>query len=130
MTVTPRTLPFHFVDVFAVAPLTGNSLAIVEDAGDLPLRLLQQIAREFNQSETTFLLAPTRAAADWRLRSFTPAGAEVFGAGGHNTLGAWWWLAEAGRLVLTGEPDGVPSGSWRPRAAGHDLGIGWTSGTR
>jgi PhzF family phenazine biosynthesis protein len=33
------------------------------------------------------------------LRSFTPSGAEVFGAG-HNTLGAWWWLAVAGRLDL------------------------------
>jgi len=102
MNVTPKTLPFHFVDVFAVAPLTGNPLVIVEDAGDLPLRGLQQIAREFNQSETTFLLPPTRAGADWRLRSFTPAGAEVFGAGGHNTLGAWWWLADAGKLALSG----------------------------
>ena len=102
MIVTPRTLPFHFVDVFAVAPLTGNPLVVVEDAGNLPLRVLQQIAREFNQSETTFVLPATRAGADWRLRSFTPAGAEVFGAGGHNTLGAWWWLAEAGRLALTG----------------------------
>jgi trans-2,3-dihydro-3-hydroxyanthranilate isomerase len=34
------------------------------------------------------------------LRSFTPKGVEVFGAGGHNTLGAWWWLAAAGRLDL------------------------------
>ena len=31
------TLPFHFVDVFATAPLTGNPLVVVEDAGDLPL---------------------------------------------------------------------------------------------
>ena len=100
MTSTPKTLRFHFVDVFAVAPLTGNPLVVVEDADDVPLQRLQQIAREFNQSETTFLLRPTRAGADWRLRSFTPAGAEVFGAGGHNTLGAWWWLADSGKLPL------------------------------
>ena len=31
MIVTPRTLPFHFDDVFAVAPLTGNALVVVED---------------------------------------------------------------------------------------------------
>jgi trans-2,3-dihydro-3-hydroxyanthranilate isomerase len=36
--------------------------------------------------------------ATWRLRSFTPIGAEVFGAG-HNALGAWLWLAAAGRVT-------------------------------
>ena len=102
MGATRKALPFHFVDVFAVEPLTGNPLVVVEDAADLTHELLQRIAREFNQSETTFLLPPTRPTADWRLRSFTPAGIEVFGAGGHNTLGAWWWLAEAGKLALSG----------------------------
>ena len=102
MGATRSGLPFHFVDVFAVEPLTGNPLVVVEDAADLPLQWLQRIAREFNQSETTFLMPPTRPAADWRLRSFSPAGVEVFGAGGHNTLGAWWWLAEAGKLALSG----------------------------
>ena len=66
------------MDVFAVEPLTGNPLAVVEDAADLTVDQLQRIAREFNQSETTFLLRPTRPDADWRLRSFTAAGAEVF----------------------------------------------------
>lgn len=93
------TLPFHIVDVFAVAPLTGNPLAVVEGGEGLPDDVLKHIAREFNQSETTFLLAPTLPGADRRLRSFTAAGAEVFGAG-HNALGAWWWLAAAGRLRL------------------------------
>jgi PhzF family phenazine biosynthesis protein len=45
-------------------------------------------------------MRPDRSGADWRLRSFTPIGAEVFGAG-HNALGAWLWLATDGRL-----PDG------------------------
>jgi trans-2,3-dihydro-3-hydroxyanthranilate isomerase len=54
-------------------------------------------SREFNQSETTFLLRPSLAGATVRLRSFTPAGAEVGGAG-HNALGAWLWLEAAGRL--------------------------------
>jgi PhzF family phenazine biosynthesis protein len=83
---------FHFVDVFAVEPLTRQfPLEVVEDAVDLTVDQLQRIAREFNQSETTFILPPTRPDADWRLRSFTAAGVEVFGAGGHNSLGAWWW---------------------------------------
>jgi PhzF family phenazine biosynthesis protein len=90
---------FNLVDVFAEQPLTGNPLAIVPDAGSLDDRAMQNIARELQQAETTFLLHPSRAGADWRLRSFTAGGAEVFGAG-HNSLGAWWWLAEVGRLHL------------------------------
>ena len=99
MSTSRQTLPFYWVDVFAVEPLTGNPLAVVEGGENLPLELLQRIAREFNQSETTFVMRPTRPGADWRLRSLTAAGAEVFGAG-HNALGAWWWLADAGKLQL------------------------------
>jgi trans-2,3-dihydro-3-hydroxyanthranilate isomerase len=90
-------VPFCFVDVFAWQPLTGNPLSLVIDADELPEPQMRAIAREFNQSETTFLLRPSRPGATWRLRSFTPIGAEVFGAG-HNALGAWLWLAAAGRL--------------------------------
>ena len=90
-------LRFYLVDVFTTKPLSGNPLAIVVGGESLPPRVMQSIAREFNQSETTFILAPTRKDADRRLRSFTPTGAEVFGVG-HNALGAWWWLAESGRL--------------------------------
>lgn len=94
-----RILSFHFVDVFARRPLEGNPLAVVDGGDELPDDILRKIAREFNQSETTFLLRPTLPGADYRLRSFTAAGVEVNGAG-HNALGAWWWLASAGRLEL------------------------------
>jgi trans-2,3-dihydro-3-hydroxyanthranilate isomerase len=90
-------VPFCFVDVFARRPLTGNPLSLVPDADGLTEPQLRALAREFNQSETTFILRPSRTGATWRLRSFTPIGAEVFGAG-HNALGAWLWLAAAGRL--------------------------------
>jgi trans-2,3-dihydro-3-hydroxyanthranilate isomerase len=95
-------VPFYFVDVFARRPLTGNPLSLVPDADDLTEAQMRAIAREFNQSESTFVLRPTvpsgpGAGATWRLRSFTPIGAEVFGAG-HNALGAWLWLAHADRL--------------------------------
>ena len=96
-------VPFYFVDVFARRPLTGNPLSLVPDADELSVPQLQAIAREFNQSETTFVLRPTRPDATWRLRSFTPIGAEVFGAG-HNALGAWLWLAAADRIAVGAGP--------------------------
>lgn len=99
-----RTVDFHFVDVFADAPLQGNSLALIDDGDNLDDETMKAIAREFNQSETTFILTPTDPAATVRLRSFTPNGSEVFGAG-HNALGAWLWLAHtalAGPAPATG----------------------------
>lgn len=93
---------FALVDVFATGPLTGAPLALVPDADQLSEDTMRAIAREFNQSETTFVLTATATApgATWRLRSFTPTGQEVGGAG-HNALGAWLWLASAGRLPGT-----------------------------
>jgi trans-2,3-dihydro-3-hydroxyanthranilate isomerase len=91
--------PFYLVDVFTTEPLSGNPLAVVSDADQLSTELMRRIAGELNQTETTFVLTPTHPEADWRLRSFTAAGTEVFGVG-HNALGAWWWLATSGRLTL------------------------------
>jgi trans-2,3-dihydro-3-hydroxyanthranilate isomerase len=91
------SVSFYFVDVFATRPLTGNPLSLVTDADGLDKSQMRAISREFNQSESTFLLRPTLPGATCRLRSFTPAGAEVSGAG-HNALGAWLWLEASGRL--------------------------------
>lgn len=90
-------LRFFWVDVFADAPLEGNPLAVVIDADALDESTMRRVAREFNQSETTFVLRPTRPEATFRLRSFTAPGYEVFGAG-HNALGACWLLAATGVL--------------------------------
>ncbi|HEY7102806.1 MAG TPA: PhzF family phenazine biosynthesis protein [Mycobacteriales bacterium] len=135
MTALPGgRVEFAIVDVFAVAPLTGNALAVVPDADALDVPTMRAIAREFNQSETTFLVRPTLPAAAWRLRSFTPGGHEVGGAG-HNALGAWLWLADAGRVgagtftqqigtdllpveVATGEPTRVTMDQSAPRFGG------------
>jgi trans-2,3-dihydro-3-hydroxyanthranilate isomerase len=92
-------IPFYFVDVFADQPLTGNPLAVVPHAQRLEETTMQSIAAELNQAETTFILPASSKSADRRLRSFTAPGHEVFGAG-HNSLGAWWWLAESGELSL------------------------------
>lgn len=89
------------IDVFAEAPLTGNPLAVVQDADGLTEEAMRRIAGEFNQAETTFIMRSTRA--DRKLRSFTASGAEVFGAG-HNALGAWLWLGEHGDLGPLASP--------------------------
>lgn len=93
-------IPFYFVDVFAEQPLTGNPLAVVPQADALGDATMQRIAGELNQAETTFILPARSKSADWRLRSFTAPGHEIFGAG-HNSLGAWWWLPESGELKLS-----------------------------
>jgi trans-2,3-dihydro-3-hydroxyanthranilate isomerase len=91
--------PFYLVDVFTDRPFTGNPLALVTDADHFDTGRMQRVAGEFNQTETTFILRPAAEGADWRLRSFTATGTEVFGVG-HNALGACWWLAASGRLTL------------------------------
>jgi trans-2,3-dihydro-3-hydroxyanthranilate isomerase len=90
-------IPFYFVDVFAEAPLSGNPLAVVPHAERLDHETLLKIAAELNQAETTFILPARDRSAHFRVRSFTASGHEVFGAG-HNSLGAWWWLAQSGEL--------------------------------
>jgi PhzF family phenazine biosynthesis protein len=93
-----RSYRFLIVDVFTDGPLAGNPLPVVLDADGLDAEEMQAIAREFNASETTFVLPPRTPHVTRRLRCFSPS-AEVFGAG-HNALGAWWAIVGHGDLVL------------------------------
>src|SRR5713226_6190913 len=93
-----RSHRFLFVDVFTDVPLAGNPLPVVPDAEGLDADQMQAIAREFNASETTFVLPPRDQFATRRLRCFSPS-SEVFGAG-HNALGAWWVIVERGNLSV------------------------------
>jgi PhzF family phenazine biosynthesis protein len=87
---------FHQVDVFTAQPLRGNPLAVVHAADGLDDATMAAFARWTNLSETTFLLPPSDARADYRLRIFTPGGELPFA--GHPTLGSCWaWLAAGGR---------------------------------
>jgi PhzF family phenazine biosynthesis protein len=87
--------PFHLVDVFGLAPFTGNPLAVVAHADDLSTEEMQSIAAWLNFSETTFLLPTTDPAADYRVRIFTVAHELPFA--GHPTLGsAHAWLERGG----------------------------------
>jgi PhzF family phenazine biosynthesis protein len=87
---------FHQLDVFTETPLLGNPLAVVHAAEGLSDERMQAFARWTGLSETTFLFAPTDAAADYRVRIFTPARELPFA--GHPTLGSCHaWLAAGGR---------------------------------
>ena len=77
-------LRFRLLNVFtAGAHLSGNPLAVVEDGSGLDAAQMQALARQFNLSETTFILPSKRAAA--LVRIFTPAYEMPFA--GHPTLG-------------------------------------------
>jgi PhzF family phenazine biosynthesis protein len=80
--------PFRIVNVFTRdrGALTGNPLCVFERGDGLPTELMQALARQFNLSETTFLLKPTRAGAHARVRIFTPSYEMPFA--GHPTLGS------------------------------------------
>ncbi len=94
--------PFRQVDVFTAEPHRGNPVAVVHDADNLTTDQMQQFAHWTNLSETTFVLAPTNPAADYRLRIFTPA--EELPFAGHPTLGsAHAWLAAGGTPQTDGE---------------------------
>src|ERR1700758_2869588 len=88
-----RTMRRRFVtlDVFTDQRFAGNPLAVVLDAEGLADATLQAIAREFNLSETVFVLAPSVAGPRARLRIFTPLSELAFA--GHPTVGTAVLLA-------------------------------------
>src|ERR1700744_3772850 len=86
---------FAQVDVFGDGPGDGNPVAVVIDGDGLDDAELQRFANWTNLSETTFLLAPTQAGADYRVRIFTTSRELPFA--GHPTLGsAHAWLEASG----------------------------------
>ncbi|QYN21062.1 PhzF family phenazine biosynthesis protein [Amycolatopsis sp. DSM 110486] len=86
---------FSQVDVFTDELTLGNALAVVHDAEGLSDDRMAAFARWTNLSETTFLLPPTRAEADYHVRIFTVERELPFA--GHPTLGsARAWLEAGG----------------------------------
>jgi trans-2,3-dihydro-3-hydroxyanthranilate isomerase len=82
---------FYTLDVFTDVALAGNPLAVVLDCDGLDAARMQAIAREFNLSETVFVLAPRNPVNTARLRIFTPVRELPFA--GHPTVGAAILLA-------------------------------------
>ena len=83
---------YAIYDVFTATALAGNPLAVVFDADHLSDGQMQAIAREFNLSETVFVLRPENASHTARLRIFTSQRELPFA--GHPTVGAAVALAD------------------------------------
>jgi PhzF family phenazine biosynthesis protein len=79
-------LEYYVLDVFSNTSYKGNPLSVVFTDGDLELEVYQNIAKEFGYSETSFVYYSSEQKA-LNVRSFTPMGFEIDGAG-HNLLGA------------------------------------------
>lgn len=95
MPTTPGVRQFQQVDVFSPEPLRGNPVVVVHAAEGLSTEQMQRFTRWTNLSEATFLLPPTDATADYRVRIFYAAGELDFA--GHPTLGSCHaWLRNGG----------------------------------
>jgi PhzF family phenazine biosynthesis protein len=86
---------FTQVDVFTTTPYRGNAVAVVLEGSGLSTEEMQRFAHWTNLSETTFVLPPSAAGADYHVRIFTPVLELPFA--GHPTLGTCHaWLGAGG----------------------------------
>ena len=89
------TYQFFICDVFTKHAFQGNQLAVLPEASGLNDEQMQQIAREFNFSETTFVFPPEQGQTK-RVRIFTPTSEVPFA--GHPNLGTAFTLYRNGYL--------------------------------
>jgi trans-2,3-dihydro-3-hydroxyanthranilate isomerase len=94
------TYSFDLVDVFAEARYTGNQLAVVRNAGGLTATEMQNIAREMNYSETTFILSDQERDGGYDVRIFSLD--EELPFAGHPTLGTAYIIQQ--HLIGTETP--------------------------
>jgi len=130
---------FYTCDVFTDMPFGGNPLAVLPDAEGLSSQEMQQIAREFNYSETTFVLPGTKGYTR-NVRIFTPTQEIPFA--GHPNIGTAFVLATTGEfgdiesekeIVFKEKAGAVPirirknaENTWCELKAPQDLSIGQT----
>lgn len=98
-------LTFHTLDVFTEHRFGGNPLAIILEADELDTRQMQTLAREFNLSESVFILKTDKIAHTARVRIFTPRGELPFA--GHPIVGAASLLAELHTPTVNAERDAI-----------------------
>ncbi len=92
---------YHTADVFTDKPFGGNPLAVLPDARGLTTEQMSAITKEFNYSETVFVLPPDDPEHTRRLRIFTPGSELPFA--GHPTVGTAHLLAATGAIELDGD---------------------------
>lgn len=80
-----KLINYSIVDVFSEGKYTGNPLAVFKNAGNISDHEMQQIAKEINYSETTFILSDTKHNGGFDVRIFTPN--EEIPFAGHPALG-------------------------------------------
>jgi PhzF family phenazine biosynthesis protein len=110
---------FKQVDVFTDRPYYGNPLAVVLDGSGLTTEEMQHFTNWTNLSECTFLLPPTHASADYRVRIFCPGRELPFA--GHPTLGTCHAWLEAGGIPRA---SGVAAGKHTEDFIVQECGIG------
>lgn len=96
---------FITADVFTDLPFGGNPVAVLPDARGLTTDQMQRLAREFNLSETVFVLPPDNPANDRRVRIFVPTHEIPFA--GHPTIGTAIILASLGSFETASEEVGI-----------------------
>ena len=84
---------YYICDVFTQQKFSGNQLAVITDAEGLSDHDMQNIAREFNFSESTFVF-PSEKKNTRKVRIFTPRSEVPFA--GHPNIGTAFILAETG----------------------------------
>lgn len=95
-------IPFYIVDVFAEKKYAGNQLAVFMDAATLSTEQMQQIARETNFAESTFVTHFDAATAAATIRIFTPDQEMKFA--GHPIIGTSWVLMNK---IMTNDPTDI-----------------------
>ncbi|WP_053360999.1 PhzF family phenazine biosynthesis protein [Bacillus sp. FJAT-27251] len=91
-------ISYSIVDVFSQGKYTGNQLAVFKNAEQLSEHKMQQIAKEVNYSETTFILSDSKKNDGYDVRIFTPNEEVPFA--GHPTLGTAYIIQNE----IIGEP--------------------------
>jgi len=117
---------FATLDVFTDQSFGGNPLAVLPDASGLTPQQMQSIAREFNYSETTFVLPAENENHTRKVRIFTPVVEIPFA--GHPNVGTAVALARLelfgaavpGQRVLFEEGAGVVSVTLRGKGTNID----------
>lgn len=100
-----RRLHYHLIDVFTDRAFGGNPLAVVTNGRGVAPETMQAVAKEFNLSETTFVLPPDDPRHDWRVRIFTPS--SELPMAGHPTVGTAFVLAREHLIPRAGRETNI-----------------------